>query len=61
MILLPLAGSTSDSINQHEPMREYILGHKTMQTTSICVFQFKDARELTALDSSTDDNQDVST
>ncbi len=59
MVLLPLVGSTSDSINQHEPMREYILGSKILQSASICVFQFSDARDLAAFDSSANYNQDV--
>ncbi len=53
MALLPTAPTNPDETNQHEPMLEYILGQKIMQTTSVCVFQFRDTSESTQPDSST--------
>lgn len=48
MVLVPRTMAEHDVTNQHEPMLELILGRKVLQTTSICVFQFQDTRDIVA-------------
>lgn len=58
MVLLPHAAH-EDGMQRDDTMREYILGHKILQTASVCGFQFRDALEQAALDTPIDDNLDV--
>lgn len=59
MALTPRRESPHDAINQHEPMLELILGRKILQTTSICVFQFQNARELAVLEQKLDNTSET--
>jgi len=61
MALTPRRESAHDTINQHEPMLELILGRKILQTASICVFQFQDARELAVFESNIDNTPGTAT
>ena len=61
MALTPRRESAHDSINQHEPMLELILGRKILQTASICVFQFQDAHEIALFESNIDNPQGTTT
>jgi hypothetical protein len=61
MALTPRRESALDAINQHESMLELILGRKILQTASICVFQFQDAREIAELEETTDNTLGTAT
>ncbi len=61
MALTPHHELEQDKINQHEPMLELILGRKILQTASICIFQFQDARELAVFESNIDNTLGTAT
>jgi hypothetical protein len=59
MALVQQREPASNTRAQNFPMLELSLGHKVLQTASVCVFQFQDARTMAAIDLSSDEILDI--